>query len=52
MNMTVLKRLAAVVACGLMLVSLFIYTGRATADEDMRSAFDERLEFIDKTKNS
>lgn len=52
MNMTVWKRLAAVVACGLMLVSLFVFTGRATADDEMRSGLDRRIELFDKTKNS
>ncbi len=50
--MTVLKRLVCVVACGLMLVSLFLYTGRATADDEMKSAFDRRIELFDKMKNS
>lgn len=43
-----LKRLATVVLAALALVSLFIFTGRAAASEEMKAFFDDQVVISDR----
>ncbi|MEA4919815.1 MAG: hypothetical protein VB078_02665 [Clostridiaceae bacterium] len=42
-----LKRLATVVLAALALVSLFVFTGKALASEEMKSSFDDQVVISD-----